>query len=146
MNIPGPRRAAGFFKARSGVFKAGVGLVGPITAILSTLLALGLITPFRGQDAIAKSVEKTKDASTSAVVIAVRVGRPASGGEPISYTGEGTFDHETGFGRLFLDFSATRGLEGASNVETIFPRCATLRYVTQLTRQPSSIVRVAAAR
>lgn len=119
MNIPGPRGAAGFFRARSGVFKAGVGLVGPITAILSTLLALGLISPFGGEDAIAKSVEKTKDASTSDVVIAVTVGTPASGGEPISYTGEGTFDHETGFGHLFLDFSGTPGLEGSSNVETI---------------------------
>jgi hypothetical protein len=119
MNIPGPRRAAGFFKARSGAFQAGVGLVGPITAIVSTLLALGLISPFGGEDAIAKSVEKTKDASTSAVSIAVTVRAPANGGEPISYTGEGTFDHETGFGHLFLDFSATHGLEGASNVETI---------------------------
>jgi hypothetical protein len=78
-----PRRIAAFFKARSGAFKAAVGLVGPTTAIVSMLLALGLISPFGGEDAIAKSVKKTMNASTSDVIIKVTVGAPASGSEPI---------------------------------------------------------------
>jgi hypothetical protein len=119
MSSPVPQRVAGFFRGRSGAFKAGVGLVGPITAIVSMLLALGLISPFGGEDAIAKSLDKTLDASSSEVVIGVRIGAPAGGGEAISYTGEGTFDHESGSGHLFLDFSRTPGLEAASNVETI---------------------------
>ena len=112
-------RVSGFFSGRSGVFKAGVGLVGPITAIVSTLLALGLISPFGEEDAIAKSVEKTRDASTSAVFISVAIRAPAGGGDPISYTGQGRFDHESGYGHLFLDFSQTPGMEDQSNVETI---------------------------
>jgi len=112
-------RVAGFFRARSAGFKAAVGLVGPITAIVSMLLALGLITPFGGEDAIAQSITKTRDASTSAVVIGVTIGAPGHGAAPIRYTGEGVFDHETGHGRLRLDFSRTAGMESASNVETI---------------------------
>jgi hypothetical protein len=113
------RRISAFFKARSGAFKATVGLVGPTTAIVSMLLALGLISPFGGEDAIAKSVEKTRDASTSEVAIDVRIGKPADGSAPFYYTGEGEFDHETGHGRLTLDFSDTPGMESASAVDTI---------------------------
>ncbi len=114
-----PRRVAGFFRARSAGFKAAVGLAGPITAIVSMLLALGLISPFGGEDAIAQSIEKTRDASTSAVDIGVSSGAPANGSAPISYTGTGAFDHETGHGHLWLDFSGTAGMDSASNVETI---------------------------
>jgi hypothetical protein len=112
-------RVAGFFRARSAGFKAAVGLVGPITAIVSMLLALGLISPFGGEDAVAQSIEKTLDASTSEVVIGVTIGAPGNGAAPISYTGEGVFDHETGHGHLWLDFSGTAGMASASNVETI---------------------------
>ena len=114
-----PARVSTFFKARSGAFKAAVGFVGPTTAIVSTLLALGLISPFGSEDAIAKSIEKTKDASTSEVAIGVRIGAPSGGGEAIAYTGEGQFDHETGYGHLVLDFSETAGMENATAVEAI---------------------------
>jgi hypothetical protein len=119
MSTPGPGRVSSFLRARSGAFKAAVGLVGPITAIVGMLLALGLISPFGGEDAIAQSIEKTRDASTSAVVIRVSIGAPPNGAAPISYTGEGEFDHETGHGRLSLDFSGTAGMKSASNVEAI---------------------------
>jgi hypothetical protein len=53
------------------------------------------------------------------VAIRVTVGAPADGADPIAYTGQGEFDHETGYGHLFLDFSQTAGMDSASNVETI---------------------------
>ena len=113
-------RAATFLRGRSGAFKATVGLVGPTTAIVSMLLALGVISPFGQEDAIAKGLETTRATSTSLVSIELEVREPASGSGPTNYSAQGAFDHETGRGRLTFDFGATEGLERASNVVAIF--------------------------
>ena len=115
-----PSSVSGFLRARSGGVKAAIALVGPATAIISTLLALNVISPFGQEDAIAKGLDKTRAASTSAVLIALDVRSPANGSSPTSFSAEGEFDHEAGRGRLSFDFGQTEGLGGASNVEAIF--------------------------
>jgi hypothetical protein len=115
-----PSSASAFLRRRGGTFKAGVALIGPATAIISTLLALGIITPFAEEDAIAKGLETTRAANTSLIAIDVDVRSPAGGSGPTSFSAEGAFDHETGRGHLVFDFGATPGLENASNVEAIF--------------------------
>lgn len=115
-----PSTVSQFLRGRSGGFKAGLALVGPTTAIISTLLALGVITPFAEEDAIAQGLETTRAANTSSVAIALAMRSPASGAPPASFSADGEFDHETGRGRLFFDFGQTKGLENASNVEAIF--------------------------
>jgi hypothetical protein len=120
MSGAGPSGVAGFLRRRSGGFKAGIALVGPTTAIVSKLLALGVISPFGQEDAIAKGLETTRATSTSLVSIELEVRKPASGSGPTSFSAQGAFDHETGRGRLSFDFGGTEGLESASNVEAIF--------------------------
>ena len=116
----GPSRVSGFLRARSGGFKAAIALVGPATAIITTLLALNVITPFGEEDAIAKGLDKTRAASTSAVSIELDERSPANGSSPTSFSAEGEFDHDAGRGRLAFDFGETEGLAGASNVQAIF--------------------------
>jgi hypothetical protein len=111
---------SGFLRARSGAVKAAIALVGPATAIISTLLALNVITPFGEEDAIAKGLDKTRAASTSAISVELDVRSPANGASPTSFSAEGRFDHDTGRGRLSFDFGQTEGFAGASNVEAIF--------------------------
>lgn len=118
--MSGPSSVSGFLRARSGAFKATIALVGPATAIISTLLALNVITPFGEEDAIAKGLDETRAASTSAVSIELDVRSPANGSSPTSFSAEGEFDHDTDRGRLSFDFGETEGLAGASNVEAIF--------------------------
>ena len=115
-----PSSVSGFLRARSGTFKASVALVGPATAIISTLLALNVITPFGEEDAIAKGLDKTRATSTSAVSMELDVRSPANGSSPTGFSAEGEVDHETGRGRLLFDFGQTEGLASASNVEAIF--------------------------
>ena len=115
-----PSNVSGFLRARSGTFKAAVALVGPATAIISTLLALNVITPFGEEDAIAKGLDTTRATSTSAVSIELDVRKPANGSSPTGFSAEGEFDHDTGRGRLLFDFGETEGLAGASNVAAIF--------------------------
>jgi hypothetical protein len=118
--VSGPRSVSGFLRARSGAFKATIALVGPATAIISTLLALNVITPFGEEDAIAKGLDKTRAASTSAVSIELDERSPANGSSPTSFSAEGEFDHDAGRGRLAFDFGQTEGLESSSNVQAIF--------------------------
>jgi hypothetical protein len=118
--VSGPSSVSGFLRARSGAFKATIALVGPATAIISTLLALNVITPFGEEDAIAKGLDKTRAASTSAVSIELDERSPANGSSPTSFSAEGEFDHDAGRGRLAFDFGQTEGLESSSNVQAIF--------------------------
>jgi hypothetical protein len=120
MNRLRPSTVSAFLRARSGAFKAAIALVGPTTAIVSTLLALGVIAPFAEEDAIAKGLDTTRATSTSLVSIELEVRSPAGGSAPTSFIAQGAFDHETGRGRLSFDFGETAGLEGATNVEAIF--------------------------
>ena len=120
MSGHGPSSVSGFLRARSGAFKATIALVGPATAIISTLLALNVITPFGQEDAIAKGLDKTRAASTSAVSIELDVRSPANGSSPTSFSAEGKVDHDTGRGRLSFDFGETEGLASAANVDAIF--------------------------
>lgn len=116
------KRVGTFFEGRSRLFKALVGLVAPTATIITTLLALGIISSHAQQDAIAKGLDATRDQSTSDLVLDVAVRSPAGGGQPIAFSAEGGFDHQAGRGRLFYDFSGTPGLESADNVEMVFAR------------------------
>jgi hypothetical protein len=105
---------------RSPLFKGLVGLVAPVATVISTLLALGIISPAHSQDAVAKGIETTRDASSSELTLQVDVARPPGGAEEIAFSAEGVFDYQSRRGRLQYDFSRTAGLGSATAVQAVF--------------------------
>jgi hypothetical protein len=86
--------------------------VGPLTAIIGTLLALGLIHPCGG-DALAQGATRTGDAGTAHVDLAFT-------GAGRSFTGQGDFDYRAHRGAMHYDFSGTPGAEALDDVAVIF--------------------------
>jgi hypothetical protein len=87
---PGVRAA---FARLSPAYKAIVALVAPIGTIVATLLALNVIQPFGGDDAFAAGVQRTSEATTSAIAVQFRA-------RDRSFDATGDFDYQSGWGRF----------------------------------------------
>jgi hypothetical protein len=100
------------FASLGPVGRRVIAAVGPITAIIGTLLALGLIHPFGG-DALAQGATRTGDAGTAHVDLAFK-------GAGRSFTGQGDFDYRAHRGVMQYDFSSTPGAESLDDVAVVF--------------------------
>jgi hypothetical protein len=95
-------RLASAFAQLSPAYKAVVALVGPICAIIGTLLALGVIGPVGDNDALAQSVQRTSEATTAAVAVTFKARDRA-------FDATGDFDYRSGWGRFRYDFGDGSG-------------------------------------
>ncbi|HWT93237.1 MAG TPA: hypothetical protein VN238_09595, partial [Solirubrobacteraceae bacterium] len=84
--------------------------------VVSILLALGVITPFADENALAASQAKTLEAGTSRMRIDVSTG----GAAPLRYTATGTFDFREERGTFLYNLSQMRQFEGGAAVEARF--------------------------
>ena len=76
------------------------GLVGFLSTVIGTLLALGIIHPLGGtEDALAAAAANTADAGSAKMTVALQA--PVDG-TPLSLRGEGAYDFRTGRGKLTL--------------------------------------------
>jgi hypothetical protein len=76
------------------------GIVGFLSTVIGTLLALGVIHPMGGtEDALAAAATNTSDAGSAKLTVAVQA--PVNG-VPLSLRGDGAYDFRTGRGRLTL--------------------------------------------
>jgi hypothetical protein len=76
------------------------GLVGFLSTVIGTLLALGIIHPLGGtEDALAAAAVNTADAGSAKMTVALQA--PVDG-RPVSLRGEGAYDFRTGRGKLTL--------------------------------------------
>jgi hypothetical protein len=107
-------RAVATFKRLSPAYKAVVALVAPIGTIIATLLALNVIQPF-GEDAFAAGVDRTAEATTSAVNIRYRA--TPENAPAVEFAAAGEFDYRAGRGRLVYDFG---GASAPGDVEVLF--------------------------
>lgn len=107
----------GWFARLPPVARGISAVVGTVATAVTTLLALGVISPAHSGEALANSVDKTLDAGTSNLAIRVASGR---GAKATSFTAAGAFDYRAGRGRLRYDFSGTPGMEAATAVEAVF--------------------------
>lgn len=93
-------------------------VLAPTVTIISTLLALGVITPFeRGKaEALADSQASTLDAGTAK--IRIDVGKPSA--TTVDYTAVGAYDFREGRGRFVYNFTNLQGRERDAAVEARF--------------------------
>lgn len=89
-----------------------VAAIAPLTAIIGTLLALGLIHPFGG-DALAAGVAQTSDAGTAHVNLTYN-------GKGQTFDAVGDFDFRAHRGLMRYDYSATPGAEQFDDVPIVF--------------------------
>jgi hypothetical protein len=76
------------------------GLVGFLSTVVGTLLALGIIHPLGGtEDALAAAAANTADAGSAKMTVALQA--PVHG-TPLSLRGDGAYDFRTGRGKLTL--------------------------------------------
>ena len=99
--------------------KVILGAIGPLTALVGTLLALNIISPFQNEDALASSVTKL-EASTSALNITF-----TSPDREVEYSANGVYDFASGHGVLTFELPGTSSGVAPSTVEVRF-----LRHVT----------------
>jgi hypothetical protein len=93
-------------------YRGALALVGPMCAIIGSLLALGLIHPFGG-DALAAGATQTSDAGTAHVDLTFT-------GNGREFDGHGDFDYRSHHGQMRYDFSATPGAEALDDVPVVF--------------------------
>lgn len=76
------------------------GIVGFLSTVIGTLLALGIIHPLGGtEDALAAAAANTADAGSAKLTVALQA--PVNG-KPLSLRGDGAYDFRTGRGKLTL--------------------------------------------
>jgi hypothetical protein len=93
-------------------WRGAVATIAPLTAIIGTLLALGLIHPFGG-DALAAGASHTSDAGTAHVNLSYN-------GKGQTFTSQGDFDYRAHRGLMHYDFSNTPGAENLDDVPIVF--------------------------
>jgi hypothetical protein len=108
------RRFVQWLSRTHPVARALVGLVVPATAIVSTLLALGVMLPASASEQLSEGASASIGARTSTVALEVTAEVDE---EVIAFTAHGMFDHELGRGRMTYNFGHIEGLEGAVGVE-----------------------------
>jgi hypothetical protein len=123
---PSKLRAA--FAALPATLKVVLGAIGPLTALVGTLLALNIISPFQKQDAFANSVT-TLERATSEVDITF-----ASLDRRVSYSAHGVYDFASGHGVLKFELPRTSSGLAPSTLEVRFLR--RLTYVAWPSDEP----------
>lgn len=93
-------------------WRKAVAAIAPLTAIIGTLLALGLIHPFGG-DALAAGASRTSDAGTAHMNLSYN-------GRGQTFDAAGDFDFRAHRGLLRYDYSATPGAEAYDDVPIVF--------------------------
>lgn len=91
-------------------------MLAPVVTIVSTLLALGIITPFGKGDALADSRARTLEAGTSKLRIDVQTGRE----RPLRYVATGAFDYREDRGTVRYNLTRIPGLDAAAAAEARF--------------------------
>ena len=99
--------------------KHAAGLVGFVSTVIGTLLALGIIHPLGGtENALAAAAGSTADAGSAEVTLNMEM---SSAGQTMKVTGEGELDFRTGRGRMTYHYPPeTAVLLGSADVETVF--------------------------
>lgn len=111
------RRAIGWVPKSHPVAKATVGLVGPVVAIVSLLLALGVISPASASEQLAKGADHSLAKGSSALRLAVVADVD---GQTVGFTASGSFDYQARRGSLLYNFDQVKGLEREIDVEGRF--------------------------
>lgn len=95
------------------------GLVGFVSTVIGTLIALGVIHPLGGtEDALAAAAGNTADAGSAEVTLNMEM---SSAGQTTKVTGDGEFDFRTGRGRMTYHYPPeTALLLGSSDVTAVF--------------------------
>jgi len=117
--------------ARVTPLKHAAGLVGFLSTLLGTLLALGIIHPLGGtEDALAAAAGTTADAGSAKATFEVQL---PVGGETLTVRGDGAYDFRTGRGKVTYRFPPEyANALGTSTVKTVFDGDTTYMYLPQL--------------
>ena len=118
-SVPAKRRRTKLrtaFAALPGTLKVILGAIGPLTALVGTLLALNIISPFERDDAFASSVTTLERATSQVdITFASRDGR-------VSYSAHGIYDFASGHGVLTFELPGTSSGVAPSTLEVRFLR------------------------
>jgi hypothetical protein len=112
-------RTPGSNLPRVSHLKQVAGLVGFISTVVGTLLALGIIHPLGGtEDALAAAAGNTADAGSAEVTLSAEM---SSAGQTMKVTGDGKFDFRTGRGKMTYHYPPEIALMlGSSDVRAVF--------------------------
>jgi hypothetical protein len=129
---------------RPSHLKHVAGLVGFVSTVVGTLLALGIIHPLGGtEDALAAAAGTTADAGSAKATFEVQL---PMGGETLTVKGDGAPDFRTGRGKVTYHFPPQfADALGTSTVETVFDGDTTYMYLPQLSARRPWIRSVAGA-
>jgi hypothetical protein len=116
------------FAALPATLKVVLGAIGPLTALIGTLLALNIISPFDKQDAFASSVT-TLERATSRVDISF-----ATPDRQVVYGAKGVYDFASNHGVLTFELPGTRSGLPPGGLEVRFLR--QLTYVAWPSDKP----------
>jgi hypothetical protein len=107
--------------------KQFAGLVGFVSTVIGTLLALGVIHPVGGtEDALAAAAVNTADAGSARMTVALQA---PVGGVPLSLRGDGAYDFRTGRGELTLHLPPEyAALTGRSTFKSVIDGDTTYVY------------------
>jgi outer membrane lipoprotein-sorting protein len=107
------------------------GLVGFLSTVVGTLLALGIIQPLGGtENALAAAAGTTADAGSAKAAFVVQM---PLGAETLTMTGDGAYDFRTGRGKVTYHLPPElASLWRSSTVKTIFDGDTTYMYLPQL--------------
>jgi len=130
-----------FVKRLSPAAKGALALVAPVATILTTLLALGVITPFGTEDALASGARNTQDAATSR--LSLTYSSRSEGGTPTEFSAAGVFDYRQNRGALTYDFSGTPAYDALTGVEMRFlDRLVFMHFPAEVLDGPRRWIRV----
>lgn len=129
---------------RPSHLKHVAGLVGFVSTVVGTLLALGIIHPLGGtEDALAAAAGTTADAGSAKAAFEVQL---PLGGETLTVKGDGAYDFRTERGKVTYHFPPEfASALGTSTVETVFDGDTTYMYLPQLSARRPWIRSVAGA-
>ena len=107
-----------------------VGLVGFISTVIGTLLALGLIHPFGGtEDALAAAAGKTAEAGSASFTFEVEA---PFGGDTVTLKGDGGYDFRRGRGRVAYSLPPELAAAfGSATAKAVIDGDATYMYLPQ---------------
>lgn len=110
------------------------GLVGFVSTVIGTLLALGIIHPLGGtEDALAAAAGNTADAGSAEVTLNMEM---SSAGQTMKVTGDGEFDFRTGRGRMTYHYPPESALLlGSSDVNAVFDGLVAYMHLPSLSPQ-----------
>jgi hypothetical protein len=110
------------------------GLVGFLSTLLGTLLALGIIHPLSGtEDALAAAAGTTADAGSAKATFELQL---PIGGETLTVRGDGAYDFRTERGKVTYRFPPEyAALLGSSTVKTILDGDTTYMYLPHVSAE-----------